>query len=87
LQLLRELLEVCRDKVIVDLAETLEPECRNLAEYGTLLRDRIWQDHVKGRDAIRGDKEQRLPEIKDFAHLSAAQFFYPGQIDEGLCSD
>src|SRR5207302_9386422 len=42
--------------------------------------------HVKGRDAIRGDKEKRLAEIKDFAHFPAAQLLDSWKTDERLCS-
>ena len=87
LQFLWKLLDPYSDKVILDLVESLEPKRGNLVQHRALVWNGVGQDHVKSRDAIRGDKEQRLPEIKDFAHLSAAQFFYPGQIDEGLCSD
>ena len=66
---------------IVNLVESIEPKRGNLVQHCALVRNGVSQDHVKSRYAIRDDKEKRLAKVKDFAHLSAAQFFYPGQID------
>src|SRR5207248_11756006 len=78
LQFLWELFGIRRDKVILDVVESLDPERGNLVEHCALVWNGVEQDDVKGRDAIRGDKEKRLAEIKDFAHFPAAHFFYPG---------
>src|SRR5205823_12606410 len=87
LQLFRELFRIGRDKVILYVVEALEPERRNLVEHRALVRNRVVQNHIKSRDAIRGDKEQRLPEVEHFAHLTAAEFLDSQQLDGGLCSD
>ena len=72
--------------MILDVVESLEPERGNLVEHCALVWNGVGQDHVKGRDAIRGDKEERLAEIKDFAHFPAAQLLDSWKIDERLCS-
>ena len=74
LQLFRELLEIGRDKVTLDLVEPLEPECGNLVEHCALVRNGVGQDYVKSRDAIGRYEEERFAEVEDFAYLPAAQF-------------
>src|SRR5206468_5903122 len=64
LQFFGELVEGCRDKVIPNVVEPLKPERGNLIEDCALVRNRIGQDHVKRRNAIRYDKEQCLAQIK-----------------------
>jgi len=81
LQFFRELLKICRDNVILNPFKTLEPERGNLVEHRALVRNWVGKDDVKSRNAIRDDKEQRLPEIENFAHLAAAQYFDSRQVD------
>ena len=81
LQFLWEPLDIPCDKVILDLVEAVEPERGDLVQHRALVWNRVGQDHVKRRDAIRDYKEQRLAEIKDFAHLPATQLPNSGKID------
>jgi len=78
---LRERVEVRRDEVIINLIEAFEPERRELIQDCALVRNRVGQNHVERRQTIGRDEEQRLAEIKHFAHFSAAQLFYPGEIN------
>ena len=61
--------------------EAFEPKRRELIQDRALVRDRLWQNDVKSRQAIGGDEEERFAKIKNLAHLSAAQFFDSGKID------
>ena len=72
--------------MILYLTEALEPKGGELIQDCAFVWNRIWQDHIKRGWAIGGDEEQRFPEIKNFAHLSAAQFFDTRKIEKGLWS-
>jgi len=80
----REIVEVRGDKVIVDLVKAPEPKRRELIQDRALMGNRIWQNHVKRREAIGRDKEQRFPEIKNFSYFPAAQLFDSRKIEKGL---
>src|ERR1051326_1026146 len=84
-QFLWKLLKIRRDKVIIDLVEPLEPKRGNLVQHCALVWNWVGQDYVKRRDAIRDDEKQRVAEVKDLAHFSAAQFLDSGYLDRGLC--
>ena len=81
LQFFGEFVEPCRNKVISNVVESLEPECGNLIQHRALVRNRIGKDHVKCGDPIRDDKQQCLAQIKHFTHLAAAQFLNSVKID------
>ena len=81
-----ELIEVCRDEMIIDLVESLEPEGGKLIKHRAFLRDWVGQNHIEGREPVGHDEEQRVAKIKDFADLSAAEFFDSGKIDNRLWS-
>src|SRR6266508_1566528 len=85
MQFLGKRFEIRRNKMILDVVKMVEPKLRNLVEDCALVRNWIGQDHVESRDAVRCDEEQRLSEIKNFAHLAAAQFFDSWKVDRGLC--
>jgi 23S rRNA (cytosine1962-C5)-methyltransferase len=70
--------------MILDLTEALEPKRGELIQDCAFVWNRIWQDHIKRGEAIGRDEKQRFPEIKNFAHLSAAQFFDAGKVEKGL---
>ena len=38
------------------------------------MGDRIWKDAVEGGDPVRCHEKKVFAKIKDFAHLSAAEF-------------
>ena len=62
------------DVVRADLFEVVEPEERDLREHLALVRDRIGQDAVERRQAVRRHKQQRLAQVEDLAHLAALEF-------------
>ncbi len=65
-------------RVILYEIEFLEPKCRDLRKHLSLTRNRIGQNAIESRDAIRGDEEQTISEIVDISHLAAAQFLEAG---------
>src|SRR5262249_18720903 len=69
------------DKMIVDFAEAIEPECRQLVQDRALLRDRVRQDDVERRESIGRDEQKRVAKIEHFANLAAAQLFNSGKIN------
>jgi hypothetical protein len=81
LQFLWKLLGIRREKVILDVVESLEPECGNLIQHCAFAGDRIGKDNVKCGNPIRYDKEQCRTKVEDFAHLAAAQFLNSAKID------
>ena len=62
------------DEVIWNKVELVEPERGNLGENFAFVRNRVGQDAVEGGDAIRRDEQKVFAKVKDFAHLSAAEF-------------
>src|SRR5438034_1325669 len=76
--------EIRGDKVIVDLVKAPEPKRRELIQDRALVGNRIWQNHVKRREAIGGDEEQRFSEIKNFSYFPAPQLFDSGKIEKRL---
>src|SRR6266404_4777078 len=60
-----------------------EPELAKGSQDAALFGNRIGQDHVEGADTVRGDEQQHVTEIKDFAHLAAFEFLDAGDVD--LC--
>src|ERR1700741_5130797 len=51
-----------------------EPEVGNLREHLALARDTVGHDAIEGRDAVGGDKQEAVAQIKNFADLAAFQF-------------
>ena len=58
-----------------------EPEIGNLFEDFALARNAVGHDAIKGRNPVRGDKEQAVAEIKYFPDLAAFQFAEAGEIE------
>src|SRR5580765_4330845 len=58
-----------------------EPEIRDLGQHLAFAWDIVGHDDVKGGDAVRGDKEQAVAEIKDFPNLSAFEFADSGHVE------
>ena len=69
------------EMVLDDVFGLTEPELAEGGQDAALFGNRIGQDHVEGADAIRGDKQQRVGEIEDLAHLAAFEFLDAGDID------
>ena len=59
----------------------LEPEMRDLREHFAFARDAVGHDDVEGGDAVAGDEQEAVAEVKDFADLAGADFFDAGQIE------
>jgi hypothetical protein len=51
-----------------------EPEIGNLGEHFAFARDAVGHDDVEGGDAIAGDEQEAIAEVKDFADFAAADF-------------
>src|SRR5205085_7438826 len=71
-QVVRKLIEICGDKMILDLVKTFEPECRNLIQDCAFEWNRIWQNNIKGGEAIADNEEESIADVKDFTHFAAA---------------
>ena len=56
-----------------------EPEIGNLREHLALARNPVGHDAIEGGDAVGGDKQQAVAQIKNFADLAAFQFADAGQ--------
>ncbi len=59
----------------------LEPEMGNLREHFAFVRNAVGHDDVEGGDAVAGDEQEAVAEVKDFADFAGADFFDAGQIE------
>ena len=77
---LREILEAGGEQMVLHEIEPCEPECGKPVQDGAFAGNRVGHDAVEGRDAIRGDEEEAVAEIENFAHFAAADFRDAGQV-------
>jgi hypothetical protein len=64
------------------LLEQVEPVSRHESEKGTLLRNTVLHDHIVGRDAVCGDKEECLSiNFVDLADLAAGNLLQAMLLD------
>jgi len=52
--------------------ETLEPEKGNLREHFAFARNAVGHDDVEGGDAVAGDEQQGVAEVKQVADFAAS---------------
>ena len=54
---------------------------RNLREHFAFARNAVGHDDVEGGDAVAGDEQEAVAEVKDFADFAGADFFDAGQVE------
>ena len=52
----------------------LEPEMRDLREHFAFARNAVGHDDVEGGDAVAGDEQKTVAEVKEFADVAGADF-------------
>ena len=62
------------------LRQQIEPKIGELRQHLAFARDAVGHHAIKRGDAVGGDEEQAVPQIKNFPHLAALHFFHTGQI-------
>jgi hypothetical protein len=76
-----EVVHLARDHVVRHILEVLEPKPAQLREHAAFIRNAARQHPVERADAIGAHEEQRIAEVVNIAHLSAAH----GQIGKRCC--
>jgi hypothetical protein len=54
-----------------------KPKIRDLGQHFAFARDAVGHDAIKGRDAIGGDEQKPVPQVKYFADFAAFEFAKP----------
>ena len=82
LQILRQRIAGAGDEVVrLERFRLREPEIGNLRQHLAFARDAVGHDDVEGGDAVGGDEEQAVAQIKYLPHLAAFEFFDARQIE------
>jgi hypothetical protein len=54
---------------------------RDLREHGAFVRDAVGHDDVEGGNAVAGDEQETVTEVKHFADFAGADFFYAREVE------
>ena len=76
-----EFANVRGNNMVFDRVKVRKPERRDRREHRAFLRNGIGQDAVEGAEAIRGDEQQVIAEVEDFAHFAAGDFADAGKVE------
>ncbi len=79
-EILRHILRIHRNHVVLhDVLRIIEPEFRHLGKHGTLLRNRVVENHIKAADAVRRNQNHVLTDVinlSDFSFLYRTKLFH-----------
>ena len=70
-----------KEMVGLETSGLREPEIGNLREDLAFARDAVGHDAIERRDAVGGDEEEAVAEVKDFADFAAFDFADAGQVE------